>query len=179
MDAIKNFIIENGLELLSTIVVAVVGYIGVELKKLYQKYVNDKTKEAVAKTCVKAVEQLYKDLHGEEKLNKALESARDMLVEKGITVTDLELRILIESAVAEFNKAFEKNKLSKLNDARPNPDSYYDPPVPDCDYDYEVTPEDIIDNTIQEETIENVGVTFTAPKNKIGFAINNDERKNE
>jgi hypothetical protein len=31
-----------------------------------------------------------------------------MLAEKGITITDLELRVLVEAAVAEFNKAFEK-----------------------------------------------------------------------
>ena len=30
-----------------------------------------------------------------------------MLAEKGISITDLELRMLIESAVAEFNEAFK------------------------------------------------------------------------
>lgn len=98
------------MELLSAIVVAVVGYIGVELKKLYKKYVDDKTKEAVVKTCVQAVEQLYKELHGEEKLSKALESSKEMLRDRCISATDLELRVMIEAAVAEFNKAFEKNK---------------------------------------------------------------------
>jgi GH18 family chitinase len=32
----------------------------------------------------------------------------EMLAEKGITITDLEMRVLIEAAVAEFNKAFDK-----------------------------------------------------------------------
>ena len=31
-----------------------------------------------------------------------------MLAEKGIAITDLELRMLIEAAVAEFNEAFKK-----------------------------------------------------------------------
>jgi hypothetical protein len=31
-----------------------------------------------------------------------------MLAQKGITVSDLELRVLIEAAVAEFNEAFKK-----------------------------------------------------------------------
>lgn len=87
---------------------ALAGYIGIFAKKLYTKYVNDKTKQAVAKTVVQAVEQIYKDLHGEEKLNKALEAASEMLAEKGITITDLEMRMLIEAALAEFNKAFEQ-----------------------------------------------------------------------
>ena len=31
-----------------------------------------------------------------------------MLAGKGITITDLELRMLIEAALAEFNNAFER-----------------------------------------------------------------------
>ena len=108
MEFIKNFISEYGTTILYAILTAIGGYLGIWAKKLYTKYVNDKTKQAVAKTVVQAVEQLYKDLRGEEKLEKALEAAADMLAERGITVTDLELRILIEAAVGEFNKAFEK-----------------------------------------------------------------------
>ena len=108
MDFIKLFISEYGTTILYAILTALAGYIGIVAKRLYTKYVNDKTKQAVAKTVVQAVEQIYKDLHGEEKLNKALEAASEMLAEKGITITDLEMRMLIEAALAEFNKAFEK-----------------------------------------------------------------------
>lgn len=107
MELFKNFISENGVEILGTIITAIAGYIGIVLKNLYTKHINDKTKESVVKTCVQAIEQLYKDLHGEEKLNKVIESATDMLSEKGITITDLELRMLIESAVGEFNDNFK------------------------------------------------------------------------
>lgn len=108
MEFIKLFISEYGTTILYAVLTALAGYIGIFAKKLYTKYVNDKTKQAVAKTVVQAVEQIYKDLHGEEKLNKALEAASEMLAEKGITITDLEMRMLIEAAVAEFNNAFEK-----------------------------------------------------------------------
>ena len=87
---------------------AIAGYLGIVAKNLFTKYVNDKTKEAVAKTAVKFVEQVYKDLHGEDKLNAALNAASEMLAEKGITVSQLEMRVLIEAAVAEFNEAFKK-----------------------------------------------------------------------
>lgn len=103
-----EFINQYGMQILFTIVTAIAGYIGIVIKNLCTKYINDKTKEAVAKTAVKFVEQVYKDLHGEEKLNTALSAASEMLAEKGITVSDLEMRVLIEAAVAEFNKAFEK-----------------------------------------------------------------------
>lgn len=105
-----DFINEYGTTILYAILTAVGGYLGIVVKNLYTKYVNDKTKEAVAKTVVKAVEQIYKDLHGEDKLNKALESASEMLEQKGIVVTELELRMLIESAVGEFNEAFKKGE---------------------------------------------------------------------
>lgn len=111
MELLKNFISENGTEILGAIITAIAGYIGVVLKNVYTKYINDKTKQSVVKTCVQAIEQLYKDLHGEEKLNKVIESATDMLAEKGISITDLELRMLIESAVGEFNDNFNKDTL--------------------------------------------------------------------
>ena len=102
-----EFINEYGLQLLYAIITAIAGYIGIVIKDLVTKYLNDKTKLAVAKTAVQYVEQVYKDLHGEEKLTRALGAASEMLAEKGITITDLEMRVLIEAAVAEFNKAFE------------------------------------------------------------------------
>lgn len=108
MEFIKLFISEYGTTILYAVITAIAGYLGIVVKQLYTKYVNDKTKQAVAKTVVQAVEQIYKDLHGEEKLNKALESASEMLAEKGIAITDLELRMLIEAAVAEFNNAFNR-----------------------------------------------------------------------
>lgn len=101
-----EFINEYGMQLLYAIVTAIAGYIGIALKHLVKKYLDDKTKIAVAKTAVQYVEQVFKDIHGEEKLNKALEAASSMLAEKGITITDLEMRVLIEAAVGEFNEAF-------------------------------------------------------------------------
>ena len=105
-----EFISQYGMEILYTLVMAVAGYIGLQAKNLYQKYVNDQTKKDVAKTVVRGVEQIYKDLHGEEKLNKALEAASEMLGEKGIHITEFEMKMLIEAAVGEFNDAFNKSK---------------------------------------------------------------------
>ena len=110
MEFMKMFISEYGTALIYLIITGVFAYLGTQVKALADKYLNDKTKRDVAKTVVRAIEQVYKDLHGEEKLNKALESASEMLAEKGITVTELEMRMLIEAAVSEFNKAFEKEK---------------------------------------------------------------------
>lgn len=104
MNIFIDFVNQYGVTILYTLITAVFGFLGVQAKRLYNKYINDKTKKDVAHTVVKAVEQIYKDLHGEDKLNQAIKSATELFVEKGITITDLELRLLIESAVAEFNK---------------------------------------------------------------------------
>lgn len=108
MDLISDFISEYGVSILYALLTAVAGFIGTAIKKIYKKYVNDKAKESVVKTCVKAVEQMYKNLHGEDKYNKVVEFVVEMLNEKGITVSSIELQMLIESAVAEFNEAFKK-----------------------------------------------------------------------
>lgn len=91
--------------ILATAITALAGYIGLQSKAMYQKHIDDKTKESVVKTVVKAVKQLYKDLNGEEKLAKAIENITDMLNEKGITVSELEIRMLIESAVEELKES--------------------------------------------------------------------------
>ena len=103
-----EFVENYGMEIIMAILTAIAGAVGMVLKNLYTKFVNDKTKQSVVKTVVQGVEQIYKDLHGEEKYEKALEAASEMLSEKGISVTELELKMLIEAAVGEFNDVFYK-----------------------------------------------------------------------
>jgi hypothetical protein len=105
-----EFINTYGMQILYALLTGIAGYIGIVVKNLVTKYLNDKTKRDVAKSAVQFVEQVYKDLHGEEKLYEALVAASEMLAEKGITVTELEMRVLIEAAVAEFNEAFKKSE---------------------------------------------------------------------
>ena len=98
-------------EIISALLSAFAVWLGLALKNLAQKHVNTQTKKDVARTVVQAVEQIYKDLHGEEKLNKALEAASEILTAQGIHVTGLELRTLIEDAVGEFNGVFWKENV--------------------------------------------------------------------
>lgn len=110
MELFTQFINEYGTTILYTVLTALAGYIGLWVKSLYTKYINDKTKESVVKTCVKAVEQLYQDLHGIEKYNKVVENVSEMLSQKGIEITELEIKLLIEAAVGEFNDVFNKTQ---------------------------------------------------------------------
>lgn len=92
--------------LVAAAITAIAGLIGAEVKKVYEKKVNTQVERDVAEQVVLAVEQTCKTLTGSEKLEKALEDLSARLELKGITVTELEMRSLIESAVASFNDAF-------------------------------------------------------------------------
>ena len=90
---VKEFLAQYGMEIISTIVVAIMGFIGICIKNVIKKISDDKTKEQVCKTVVKAVEQMYSDLTGDERYEKAVESVSEMLEEKGIGATELEVKI--------------------------------------------------------------------------------------
>ena len=110
MEAVINFLNEYGI--LSAIITAIASAMGVIFKKLWDKTIGSKVKAEIIKDVagivVKYVEQVYTNIHGEEKLNKALEAFSEMLSQKGITISELEMRVYLESALAEFNKAFTK-----------------------------------------------------------------------
>lgn len=97
-----------GNELFYTLVTAVFGFLGIQLKAIYEKWIDTKVKKEVAHTVVMAVEQLYKNLEGDKKLDKAYDYLIEMLAEKGITVTELEARMLLEGAVGTFNECFKE-----------------------------------------------------------------------
>lgn len=105
---IDYFVYTYGPTLVLAILCAIFGTLGHMAKQLYANYVNDDTKRAVAWTVVQFVEQVWKSLHGKEKLDKALEAAAELLRKKGIDFDASEMTVLIEAAVAEFNDAFHK-----------------------------------------------------------------------
>ena len=106
---LHEFLAEYGTTIMYTLVTAIAGYVGIAIKNAYQKYVNDKTKEKIVMTVVKAVKQLYGELSGEERLDKAIENISLMLGEKGIAATELEIRMLIESAVSEIKEQVKES----------------------------------------------------------------------
>lgn len=106
----KEFLSLYGMEIIYGVVTTIVGYLAFYIKKLADRYINDGTKKSVAKTVVQAVEQIYKDLHGEDKLNKGIAYMSELLTEKGITTNETEIRLLIEEAVGEFNEVFKKGE---------------------------------------------------------------------
>lgn len=106
----NNIITQTITIALNTIIPIVVGYVAVAVKRLYNKYVDNDIKETIVKNVIYFTEQTCKDLHGEDKLNVAVEKASELFEEKGIHITTNELLTLIESAVGQFNEVFNNTK---------------------------------------------------------------------
>lgn len=111
-DFFAQFISEYGTTILYSLLTLAATALGTWVGQLYKAKVNDEIKRKVVKTCCTAVEQLFKDLKGEAKLAKACESIEAMLAEKNISITALEMRMLIEEVCYDFATA-AKEEIAK------------------------------------------------------------------
>ena len=114
---ILEFINQYGYMILYAALTAIAGFLGAQIKKRVDRVTADEEKRKAVETVVKAVEQLYQDLSGTEKLEKAKENIIAMLDIKGISISEIEMDMLIEACVAEFNLAFlQKAKEERLEE---------------------------------------------------------------
>lgn len=98
------------LQIIGVILTTIASYIGLQIKKLYEKKVNTDIKEEIVKTVVNMVEQLAKSKGwtSEEKYNKARDTTIQLLNKAGIKITDMELEVLIESVVNSFTHSIKR-----------------------------------------------------------------------
>lgn len=101
MTELQPVIINAAVVVLTTIV----SYVGMKIKNIYKEKVDTETKKKVVETTCRYINQIYNDLDGSQKLEKAKENIVDQLNEKGISITELELDVLIESTVNSFKNA--------------------------------------------------------------------------
>ena len=106
---IVNSLIHTLMPYVITIVGALAGYVAVSIKNKLDEKLNTDTKRTIAKQTVQYVQQVYQTLNGPEKLDKAINTFVELLNEKGIKVTEVETRVLIESAVKSFKDSWENN----------------------------------------------------------------------
>ena len=111
---ILNQFIQILMPVLATFITGVFTYIGNKIKNAYQKEINDETAKTVVKDVVRFVEQVYGDIHGKEKLQKAIEQVSIILQEKGIKITETEIMMLIESAVYGLNEGLNPKDVKDL-----------------------------------------------------------------
>ena len=106
----------NILEIVVTFLTAFATYIATRFKKKYEEHINTLEKQKIVKTVVNAIEQLYKDLDGPTRKEKAKDKLliferNDILMlnEKGIVITELEMDMMIEAVVNGFNQGLQKD----------------------------------------------------------------------
>ena len=131
-DIIQQYITQ----IILSVFLALAAFLGAQAKALYKKYITTEIKQNVVRTAVRFVEQVYLDLHGPEKLARAMARASEILeTEYGITISETELISMIEAAVNEFNNAFQKtagqgNHLPGSPTAKPAAEDPDPAPVP-------------------------------------------------
>lgn len=114
---ILEFINQYGYMILYASLTAIAGFLGAQIKKRIDRVTADEEKRKAVETVVKAVEQMYQDLSGREKLEKAKENILAILQSKDIAISEVEMDMLIEACVAEFNLAFlQKAKEERLEE---------------------------------------------------------------
>lgn len=96
---ILNQCLDILLPAVASVIAVILGVLATKIKTTYNDKVQDETVRTIVKSVVEWAQQVYKDCDGPEKLQKALEKASAILNEKGITISDEELNMLIESAV--------------------------------------------------------------------------------
>lgn len=107
-----NQLLDILLPVLATFLTGLFTYIGTRLKKVYEEKVNTETAKNVVEDTVRFVQQVYKDLKGPEKLEKATAQVVEVLQSKGISMSEAEINMLIESAVYGLNKGwFQPEKI--------------------------------------------------------------------
>ena len=112
--------------ILTAVMTAIVGFV----KSKYTKIANDSIKKDVAATTVKYIEQIYKDVHGTEKLEKAKETMLALLEEKGIKTAVLSnkpdefVAKILAKIFPNHKFAFAWGKKPEF-DIKPSPDALY------------------------------------------------------
>lgn len=120
---ILNQVLSILLPALATLIAGWFAVLGNKIKIAYEEKINTQIKKQVVQSTVEYVEQVYKAINGDEKLQKAIEQATIILGEKGILISEVELRMLIEAAVYGLNQGFNGEGLNNPN----TPSLYADP----------------------------------------------------
>lgn len=117
-EILHEYLLPSAWTAIVTLVSAVFAFIGAQLKKKYQEKIDTEEKRHAVETCVNAAEMVYKDLKGDEKLAKVKENIVEWLNLKGISISEIELDMMIEAAVTNLNLDYLKGQKQKQLEER-------------------------------------------------------------
>ena len=107
MEGIREMLLELLLSFSGVVLTAVFTYLGTLFGSLWKEKFREDWLRDLAKTCVQATEQMYRDQNGEEKLKKATELCENLAAEKGISLSAERIRVILEAAVGNLKQAFQ------------------------------------------------------------------------
>lgn len=102
--SILNQCLDVILPAVASVIAILFGVLGAKIKRIYIEKTQNEAAKVVVDNVVRWVQQVYYELEGPEKLQKALTEASTILKEKGITISETELDMMIESAVYGLKK---------------------------------------------------------------------------
>ncbi len=108
MEWMKEIVFEALLSVVGVVLTAVIGRIVAVVGKGLKERFSEESIMSAAYTVVGAVEMMYREAGGEEKMQWALSLLEDRLKGKGIDLSREEMRLFLESAVAEWKRAFRE-----------------------------------------------------------------------
>jgi len=108
MEWIYELLTELALACSGVVLTALGAYLGKALGKLWKEKQQNETLAGIAKITVSAVQMMYRESDGAQKLSRALAMAEEMLLEKGIRLPKDRIRIQLEAALAELKGAFDR-----------------------------------------------------------------------
>lgn len=105
-----------------TLVTTILGYVAYRVGKFFDAQMEKnniydalKANEVIVQASVKYVEQVYKEMDGQAKFEKAKEKALKIMAEKGIDIGEDELEALIEQTVLGFKKGMKEDNTIKIS----------------------------------------------------------------
>lgn len=82
---------------------AVISFIGLQIKKELKNWLSLREKKEIVKTCVLAVNRMYKDKPFDERYKLALDNITNILNSKKIVMSEFEIRMLMEEVYESIN----------------------------------------------------------------------------
>lgn len=101
---------------LATLIATILTYFASKIKSAYEEMVNAETAKKTVIDVVNFVEQVYKNMNGDDKKQLAVNKVVNILTSKGIKVNAEEVSMQIESAVYELNQKIKEEAAKESQD---------------------------------------------------------------
>ena len=108
MEWMREILSEAIFAVLGVVITFLAGRLATILGKGLKEKFSQESLQSAAYLAVSAVEAMYEGLGGEKKMNEAMGILEKYLAEKKISLDREDMRVFLESALAEFKEAYRR-----------------------------------------------------------------------